>query len=265
MSIVYQNNILIGTTKVGTIKPDANGYREVVLGAFNVYNSGGAYYPIEPFKNLLLSSSNLMRRIKDRALRSEYGHPRKGSMTQVEFLARVLDILEEKTCCHIMGIELDENRVKDKETGQSIHAIVGKVFPSGPHGLVLEKQFNNPEESVSFSIRSITNDRIDSSGVLIKEIKEVVTWDYVNEPGISYAKKGYSPSVESFDVNATEKDLDYVVFDEATILQAREYVKSHGIGNESNLALFDKLLTKGEVTTPYGTFYKKRSSSRWSR
>ena len=70
MSLVYQNSTIIGTTKVGSIKPDANGYREVVLGAFNCNNSGGAFYPLEPVKNLLVSSSSLMRRLKDRAIRS---------------------------------------------------------------------------------------------------------------------------------------------------------------------------------------------------
>lgn len=261
MTIVYQSNVLIGTTKIGSIKPDANGYYEMVLGAFDVHNSGGAFYPLEPFKNLLLSSSNLVRRIKDRALRSEYGHPRKDSLTPAEFLARVLDIREQLTCNHIMSIDLDENRVIDKETNKKIHAVVGLIYPSGPYGEVLTKQLQNPEESVSFSIRSITNDRYDSTGTLIKEIKEVVTWDYVNEPGISYAKKGYSPALESHGTN----DLDYVVFDEETILEARRIVKSNGVGTESIDTMFDTLLTKGQVTTPYGTFYKKRASSRWCK
>lgn len=262
MSIVYQNNVLIGTTKIGNIKPDANGYYEVVLGAFNVHNSGGAWYPLEPVKNLLLSSSNLMRRVKDRALRSEYGHPRKDSMTPAEFLARVMDIREQCTCNHIMKIELDEERVADKESGKKIAAIVGMIYPSGPYGEVLDRQFKNPEESVSYSIRSITNDRFDSTGTLIKEIKEIVTWDYVNEPGISYAKKGFSPALES---HQSRTDMDYVVFDEKTILEARQIVKQNGISTESTDYLFDQLLQKGSVTTPYGTFYKKTASSRWSK
>lgn len=261
MSIVFQNNVLVGTTKIGSIKPDANGYYEVVLGAFNINNSSGAYYPLEPVKDLLLSSSNLMRRIKDRALRSEYGHPRKGDMRPAEFLARVMDILEEKTCNHIMRIELDEQRIIDPNTNQTAAVIIGMVYPSGPYGTVLEKQFSNPEESVSYSIRSITNDHFNASGTLIKEIKEIVTWDYVNEPGIHLAKKGFSPSLES----RVYTELDYCIFDEETILEARKISRQSGLGNESSEAMFDKLLKHGMVETPYGKMFKARPSSKWGR
>lgn len=254
----------MGTTKVGTIKKDANGYREVILGAVNVENSARAFYPLEPIKDLLLDSSDLIRRMNDRALRSEYGHPRRDSMSPVQFLARVLDIREQLTCNHIAKIELDEKRVIDKETNQTIAAIVGWIYPSGPYGEVLEKQFENPEENVCYSIRSITTDRYDATGRLIKELKQIVTWDYVNEPGIKYAKKYYSPSLESRE-SGLNLETDIAIFDEETIIAAREYSKQVGISTESSLNMFDELLTKGRVTTPYGTYYKKVSSSRWGR
>lgn len=263
MSLVYQNSTIIGTTKVGSIKPDANGYREVVLGAFNCNNSGGAFYPLEPVKNLLVSSSSLMRRLKDRALRSEYGHPRRNQMSPVEFLSRVLDIHEQSTCNHILKLELDEERVIDKDTNQKVSAIIGWITPSGPYGNALEKQFENPEENVCFSIRSITNDSTNSQGQLVKAIKEIVTWDYVNEPGIKYAKKYYSPALESIMNEISDDPIDYTIFNEETILAAKEYSRSMGIGTESMDSMFDQLLTKGQVATPYGTLYKKTSSSRW--
>ena len=265
MSLVYQNSIIQGSTKVGTIKPDGNGYREVVLGAMNVNNSGGAYYPLEPFKNLLLSNSSLMRRLGDRALRSEYGHPRRGNMSPVQFLTRVLDIHEQSTCNHILRLELDEERIIDKDTGTKVAAIIGWISPSGPYGQALEKQFENPEENVCYSIRSITNDSTNAQGQLVKIIKEVVTWDYVNEPGIAYAKKSYSPSLESIADEISEDPMDYLLFNEATILAAKEYSKVIGIGTESMDAMFDTLLTKGQIDTPYGTMYKKTSSARWCK
>ena len=264
MSLVYQNSLIVGTTKVGSIRPDANGYREVVLGAFNCKNSGGAYYPLEPVKNLLMSNSTLMRRLKDRALRSEYGHPRRESMSPMEFLVRVMDIFEKSTCCHILKLELDEQRIVDRETNQKVSGIIGWIAPSGPCGDALEKQFDNPEENVCFSIRSITNDSTNMQGQLVKTIKEIITWDYVNEPGIIYAKKSYSPALESIMNEPSPHDIDYTLFNEETILAARDYTAERGIGNESTAAMFDQLLTKGQVTTPYGTFYKKTSSARWT-
>lgn len=268
MSLVYQNSMILGTTKVGSIRPDANGYREIVLGALNCTNSGGAWYPLEPVKQMMVRSSTLMRRVSERALRSEYGHPRRNNMSPMEFLARVMDIHEQSTCNHILKIELDEQRIIDKDTNQKVAAIIGWVLPSGPYGAALEKQFDNPEENVCYSIRSITNDSTNAQGQLVKTIKEIVTWDYVNEPGIRFAKKHYSPALESImgeGVMDTESDnpLDYTLFSEATILAAKEYTKTLGIGTESLDSMFDKLLTKGQVTTPYGTFYKKTSSSRW--
>ena len=263
MSLVYQNSIISGSTKIGSIKADANGYREMVLGAMNVKNSGGAYYPLEPVKNLLLSNSTLMRRVKDRALRSEYGHPRRGDMSPVMFLARVMDIHEQSTCNHILRIELDEERVVDKETDQKIAAIIGWILPSGPYGDALQKQFENPEENVCYSIRSITNDSVNGQGQLVKAIKEIITWDYVNEPGIQYAKKSYSPALESAMTEPSDDPMDYMIFNEETILAAREYTKQIGVGTESMDAMFDNLLTKGQVTTPYGVMYKKTASARW--
>lgn len=268
MSLVYQNSIIVGSTKVGSVRADANGYREMVLGALNCDNSGGAHYPLEPVKQMFLRSSSLMRRVSDRALRSEYGHPRRNGMSPVEFLARVMDIYEPATCNHILKIELDEQRVIDEKTNQKVAAIIGWVLPSGPYGDTLEKQFENPEENVCYSIRSITNDVTNSHGQLIKTIREIITWDYVNEPGIRFAKKSYSPSLESLDndralTGLSDDPMDYTIFSTETILAAREYTKTTGVSTESINTMFDKLLTDGEVTTPYGTFYKKTSSSRW--
>lgn len=265
MTLVYQNSIITGSTKIGTIRPDANGYREVVLGAMNVKNSGGAFYPLEPVKKLLVSNSNLMRRLKERALRSEYGHPRRDNMSPVEFLTRILDIHEQSTCNHILKLDLDEERIIDKDTNVKVAAIIGAIKPSGPYGDALEKQFENPEENVCYSIRSITNDTTDSQGQLIKSIKEIVTWDYVNEPGISYAKKSYSPGLESAMHDISTDPMDYLLFNEETIIAAKLYSKQIGVGTESMNGMFDNLLTKGQVTTPYGVVYKRTPSAMWIR
>jgi hypothetical protein len=51
---------------------------------------------------------------------------------------------------------------------------------------------------VCFSVRSLTDDKIEG-GRLVKHIRTIVTWDYVNEPGIDIARKWNSPSLESFE------------------------------------------------------------------
>lgn len=249
--LVYQNTTLVGSTKTGLLKPDANGYYELVLGAFNYHNSKGDYYTLEPFKKLLESSSNLMRRINRGALRSEYGHPRFDStMSKRDIILRVLDIHEDKTCAHIKSIELDESRViKD---GVKVAAVIGMVKPSGPMGDALAKQLENPDENVCFSIRSLTDDTFEN-GKIIKAIKEAVTWDYVNEPGIDVANKYSAPS------------LEMIHFDNTDVAAAYDKAIREGVGMESTKEMLTHLMQQN--IKPLGRVATKPSSrpfsSRW--
>ena len=189
---------LVGTNKAGNLKPNAEGYYTVVLGALDIYNSGGAYYPLAPAKQLFKESSSLMRRIASGSLRGEYGHPRmQPGQSMRDFVTRVMDIHEQNVCCHIRAVHIDYTSVRG-EDGRPVIAIIGEVRPSGPYGKALKDALENPSENVCFSIRSLTND-ISQNGRLEKHLKTVVTWDYVNEPGISVAKKWHSPALESYE------------------------------------------------------------------
>lgn len=193
----YTCTALLGTNKAGVLRPDRDGYYTVVLGALNVFNSAGAYYPLAAGKKLFEESSSLMRRIANGALRGEYGHPRKTpDMSMRDFMSRVQDIYEPNVCCHFRKVYLDDSSVKD-EKGRPVVAIIGEVKPSGPMGQALKESLENPSENVCFSIRSITEDAM-INGVIHKNLKTIVTWDYVNEPGLSVAKKWHAPGLESF-------------------------------------------------------------------
>lgn len=188
---------LVGTNKAGVLKCDADGYYTVVLGALNIFNSAGAFYPFESAKQVFKESSSLMRRIANGACRGEYGHPRPNGMNTREFMSRVMDIYEPNVCCHFRKVWIDYTGVKD-ENGRPVIAVMGEVKPVGPMGPALKASLDNPSENVCFSVRSITND-FPVSGVLHKNIRSIVTWDYVNEPGISVAKKWNSPALESYE------------------------------------------------------------------
>lgn len=194
---VYACTALLGTNKTGALKPDASGYYTLVLGALNVFNSGGAYYPYDTAKGLFCESASLMRRIASGALRGEYGHPRPlpGQSTR-DFLNRVLDIYEPNVCCHFRKVWIDYSGTVKDDSGRPVIAILGEIKPSGPMGAALKSSLDNPSENVCFSIRSVTND-VQMQGVVHKNLKLIVTWDYVNEPGLSIAKKWHSPSLES--------------------------------------------------------------------
>lgn len=221
----YQCTALMGTNKTGSLKADANGYYEVTLGALDFYNSAGAFYPAEPSRKMFEDSSQLQRRVRNGALRGEYGHPKLlPGMSKRDFLMRILDINEQSVSHHISEVWIDEDNVKDK-SGKKVVAIVGRIRPSGPFGDALAKALENPKENVCFSVRSLTDDYVDKGGTVIKIYKEIVTWDYVNEPGISVANK--------FEFAALEA-LQSVGFDVKQLVLAKNMALSNGASMESN-------------------------------
>lgn len=196
--ISYSCVALRGSGKVGKLTPDTDGYYELLLGGLECYNSSGAFYPMKDAKRLFESSSSLMRRIADGSCRGELGHPKRESGQDMRsFLSRVSTIYEDQVCCHFRDVHLDNAIIKDP-SGKEVVAVVGYVKPSGPKGVSLGESLDNPKENVCFSVRSLTDDRMER-GQLVKHIRSIITWDYVNEPGISFAKKWMTPSLESFD------------------------------------------------------------------
>lgn len=221
----YICTALAGTNKAGILKPDEDGYYTVVLGALDVYNSSGAFYPFESAKQIFKESSSLMRRIASGSLRGEYGHPKRlPGMSMRDFVSRILEIHEENVSHHIKEVTIDYNSVKDA-SGKPVIAIIGKVKPSGPMGPALKESLDNPEENVCFSIRSLTQD-IRVGGTIHKNLKTVVSWDYVNEPGLDVAKKWHSPSLESL--------TDEVYITAQQLGSVRDYQSNAGVSMESS-------------------------------
>lgn len=213
-----------GFNKVGLLRRDKDGYVKVVIGAMNMFNSANMYYEYEASKAIFEESSQLMRRVQNKRLRGELGHPRREpGMTDNEFRARLLDIYEPNTICHYRSIELDFNNYKDPE-GRPVVAILAEVCPSGPHAPVFERMLANKDENLCFSIRSFTHDWIEG-GIVKRKIIRVSTFDLVNEPGISIATKEFAPSLESLDDKAMSRG-DMVVLE-------KQLAKTMNVGNES--------------------------------
>lgn len=220
----YVCTALAGTNKAGVLKPDRDGYYTVVLGALDVYNSAGAFYPWESAKQVFKDSSSLMRRIANGACRAEYGHPKRlPGMSMRDFIERILQIYEENVCAHIRKVWVTYDQVKDKN-GRPVIAVLGEVLPCGPRGEALRASLENPSENVCFSVRSLTDD-VRIGGVIHKNIRTIVTWDYVNEPGIAVANKFSAPSLEN---------LDEMAVTAANLGSIRDYQESSGVSMESN-------------------------------
>lgn len=198
--VSYSSNALVGTNKAGILKPDENGYYTVVLGGVNTCNSIGAFYRPDGVDDLVNKSSSLMRRIEQANLNGERGHPKRlPGMSDQDYLMRVRTIYEDNISHHIAEVWLDKTSFIDPATGKNIIAFMGKVKPDGSnHGNALKSSLENPKQNTCFSIRSFTKDQF-VGGKLHKVLKEVITWDWVNEPGIAIANKYSNPSLESFD------------------------------------------------------------------
>lgn len=239
-----------GTPKKGILTPDQNGYYSLPVGGLNVINSAGQWYDYNGAKELFEESSQLMRRIKRGALRGEVGHPQmQPGQSEDEYLMRILTVLESNVCAHFSELWLDPNSFKSDD-GTPIIAIMAKVCPSGPFGPMLEKKLKNSQENVCFSIRAFTSDSY-VKGRYTRVLKNVVTFDYVNEPGIHIAEKFKSPAIESIQEKIiTQNQLHRAVL-----------TNSAGIAKESMLLTADELFTSlgWSVTNPSS----KPSFTKW--
>lgn len=199
-TVKYTCTALVGKNKAGVLTPDEDGYYTMTVGALDTYNSNNAYYPLEPGKKLFDESSSFMRRVKSGNCKGEVGHPKPlPGQKQTMYLNRILSIEETNVCCHFRSFYLQE----DKENG--VVSIMAELKPAGPKGDSLKEALENKHENVCFSIRSLTDDIRSMSGVIHKNLKTIVTFDWVTEPGISVANKYESPSLES---NVNEMHLD---------------------------------------------------------
>lgn len=190
--------------KRGELKPDAEGYYDLVIGGLNSYNSAGEFYTLEGAKELFEKSSSFMRRVANGCLKGEVGHPKKATgMSMNEYVNRILTIDEGNICCHFKEIWLDMDYGKrtNNQRSPNLVAIMAKVKPAGPKAASLEASLQNNSENVCFSIRALTKDYF-VRGQCYRVLTNIVTFDNVVEPGIAIANKWDSPGLESL-VNET--------------------------------------------------------------
>lgn len=193
----YQPTILQGTTKKGKIKCDPDGYYDMIVGGFDTYNSAGAFYTFQSAKSQFDASSHFQRRIAAKKLYGEAGHPKPlPNMSKHEWMMRILTIEEKNVSHHIKELHLDDTLFRNKD-GRPVVTVFARLKPAGPYAEGLGLSLDNCDEDTSFSIRSITVDHINPcTGILTKEMKEIVTYDWVIEPGIAQATKYHNPSLE---------------------------------------------------------------------
>lgn len=192
----YNCTYLQSSSKVGNLKQDGNGYFEIVVGAFDCENVHNEMYAFTSQLKQQFDPGGIMhRRLSKSLLRGECGHPVfHAGMTAVEFFQRVQLIEMTNVAHHIKSIRFEESR---DHTGKVIVLTIAVLAPSGPHHDMTMRMLNNAEENVAYSIRSLTT-AIMHKGREAKDVRAIITWDLVAEPGISVSTKYGTPTLESY-------------------------------------------------------------------
>jgi hypothetical protein len=250
-TVSYSATKLAKAGKTGKLPRDSNGYYKVPLGALNVFNSAGSYYAKEQAEALFENSSDLMRRVKGGYLKSERGHPDRGNIrSDEEFLARVKTIDQANVCAHFSGLTLDFDLGKKMAATNPKFAlgpggkqavivpIVGDVAPSGPHAAELQRSLDNPLENVAFSVRGFTENNRTPSGVTVRTLVEIVTFDNVVEPGVETANKWESGALESM---MSLEEFITLPITEDTVSKLKAYYNVGGYATEDSYALVSTL------------------------
>lgn len=233
MSVKYACTALVGTNKSGILKPDEYGYYKVILGALNFHNAMGIFYDLDSSKAVFDTSGSFMRRITGGNLYSEVEHPKwEKGMSLEEYVRRIRHVEGQNVCAHIREIELEMG--KTGANGKPVCIIYGWVKPDRIHGHLLKAALDNPKQNVCFSIRSLVNERT-VRGEIWRTITELITFDWVTEPGISLANKFLAPGLESFRIHE-EMAIDVPIAVLEGIAQSYKRARSYGIALESDEA-----------------------------
>lgn len=188
--------------KKGKITPDKDGYYTLVVGGLECGNNTNShYYTSQDVIQLFASGSLLHRRLQQGVVRAEVGHPKMRQDESMEqFCQRLCDIDLNNTCAHFRKIWLDMDYGKNNPhlKNPNLIAIMAEVKPEGGRGFILKEALENEHANIFFSIRSISDQKY-VNGRWVRTIGDVITFDLVNEGGITVANKWDSPACESAD------------------------------------------------------------------
>lgn len=232
--------------------PDADGYRTLIVGAYNITNTSGLHYPhTSKVEEVINKTSHLRRRLNSGLAKGEYRHPKLGSMSRKEKMIRVFEIDELLVSHAFREIYLRPGR--DHLNREMIFA-VAETATTGPYGEILNQSLSRREENVAFSIRSLTRPCV-YKGKRSLELVDAIAYDHVSAPGVPVATKFDSSfSLEGDNPLTCGSIVQAETFYEDDLLRVIEDLESQA-GLESTKAEFtmvrDKLgWTKVEVISP---------------
>jgi hypothetical protein len=232
---------LQNTDKKGILSKNPDGSYTQVVGALDVYNSGGIFYEAKEAEKLFLDSSSFQRRVKGGKLKAELGHPKLFGLNKLDAMVRYTTIMEPNVCAFHKKVWLDRGFLKTTD-GKPIIAIIADIMPSGPHAEVLERSYANEGENVCWSIRSLADEYLER-GRISRIINEIITFDWVTEQGIECAELFRHPAMESLDTTNHVRELLSGAITAATIENIQNRLRTvPGLAQEASGDMLQRLV-----------------------
>ena len=244
---------------VGRLEPIKDGkyagcYR-VSGGALGITNSEGHYFASDKdIRDLFTSSKTMQRVIDKKSLKGESDHPtKKPGETRESFAFRFMSIAMDRVAFLIRRVEVLEPR---NVLGQSkpVYFIMLTIEPLGVYGEALRSDLENPNSNTSFSIRCLSKRSKSPTGEIVRRIYNIITWDYVNEPGISIANKENSIRMNRSSDNLQTTESFYSLDVEDLI----KTVSDCDLTMESNSVLLDEKDLECLKKSPYEDDFMNR-------
>lgn len=240
MKVHLRCSILENIKQDGKMTPDADGYYQFILGAFNFHNEGGAFYLGKGVAEFFAEGGVFRRKLLKGALKGEYGHPvRPHGITDRDFFPRYVNVQEDRVSHKIRSVMLDDQNYENIR-GEKAIVVRGMVKPCGPYGKFLQESIDDPHDNPAFSVRSLTRDYF-QAGEMCRELVDIVSWDHVHEPGVRIANQYESMSLEGFALPAVQVADESVIEITQEMYQDMQKGDSFGLSMESHTGLVDML------------------------
>lgn len=187
MNFVVETFIVENGMALKSVERDSDGYfKGLPLAVLGDVTRNKTHYDEETMINQIVKPSAFNLRLTEGNLSGEWGHPVVDYST-ILGKTRVMTIEPTREALHYRRIYSKPLKSSNKI------AIFGDAKPSGPYGAYFEERMLDPTRNCAFSLRSITQDRVDQrTGVTYKRVAQLITFDAgVPSGGYKEASKRY--------------------------------------------------------------------------
>jgi len=243
--VIFRVNPTVLEGKQGILPKDDKGRYIVMVGAYNAKNTSGDKYVFTQQVKNLFSKSVARTRCADKQLYGEADHPelshfRNKTRSFEEAVAMYMDrlwVVPTKNQAHqIHDFWFEE--LPDRVDGQPVYGVFNLISP------INERQrasLENPEENTAYSVRSFIDKEPSRLQGWLVETTELITWDWVTNPGISYAGKYNTPGLESQTLIEFNDGMDVLindgVFRHLQKMQEQHAALNHGVESDNHVML----------------------------